>query len=135
MPKRQKGKVFTSTPKDNRNPPEDDDMQMALALSISTENLRRKSSGFISTQEYQEDESRRSSIVRESLSGSRDMFLESEEVVVGGEVELGVEVEISGEVAVGGVVELGSEIELGGEVVPRPKMERSWEGRVATKNQ
>ena len=71
--------MFTSTPKDkttaNRSS-EADDVQMALALSISTESLRRQSPGFISTQEFIEDESRRSSIVGDA-SGSKDMFASS----------------------------------------------------------
>ena len=98
-------KVFTSTPKPRsfNNPTcEADDVQMALGLSISTESLRRESRGFISTQEYIEDESRRSSMLREreSVVISKDMFAttevqeeeeEEEEDVAEGETEWNVE--------------------------------------------
>ena len=99
-------KMFTSTPKPssfNNLTSEADDVQLAMGLSISTEALRRKSSGFISTQEYREDETRRSSMLRESESVpvSKDMFdteedhveeeEEEEEDAAEGETEYNVE--------------------------------------------
>ena len=91
-----KPKILTSTPKpmSENFATKDDDVQLALGLSISTELLRRESSGFISTQEYREDERRRTSLLREreSIEVSKDMFETEEEELVVDEEEHEVEV-------------------------------------------
>ena len=94
-------KILTSTPKTKTtSSSEADDVQLALGLSISTESLRRTSTGFISTQEYREDESRRSSLLREreSFLASKDFFDMETEVEEQEEVEQErVEVEVEAE--------------------------------------
>ena len=66
--------MLTSTPKTNKPASEQEEIDLALAMSISTEMIRRESPGFLSTQEYREDEARRASLLNES---EEDMFATS----------------------------------------------------------
>ena len=67
--------MLTSTPETNKPASEQEEIDLALAMSISTEIIRRESPGFLSTQEYREDEARRASLLNES---EEDMFATSE---------------------------------------------------------
>ena len=56
-----------------------DDENLAMAISISEEVERRKSANFISTQEYREDENRRSLLIDHVQNDSqKDMFAETD---------------------------------------------------------